>query len=143
MMRDLPCGAELLAEARCVLTDAVLPSLAPDSRYQALMIIRAMDLAERELRANPALESNLGDQLCRLVATQGTVPELFNVLSKRLRTGAFDASEELYELLRLVVAFKLRESNPSIVPEALEDSLDQLLRIGTEFSCVPGRTPSP
>ncbi len=126
MMRDQPGGAELLAQSKRVLTSAVLPHLPPDSRYQALMVIRAMDLAERELRAGQELERHLSEQLRQLVAVQGTVSELHGEFTKRLRTGAFDASEALHSLLGMIVAFRLRETDPSIVPQALDESLDRL-----------------
>jgi hypothetical protein len=102
------------------------------------MVMRAMDLAENELRVCPGLERKLGDQLRQLVPTEGTLPELFSVLSKCIRNGAFDASEELYAYLRLVVAFKLRETNPPRVRGKLGDSLDRLLS-DSSSSC---RTPA-
>jgi hypothetical protein len=126
MMRDRPRGADLVAEARRVLTETVLPGLAPETRYQALMVIRAMDLAEQEFRASPGVEAKLSDQLRRLLASEGTRPELFSLVSKHIRSGAFDASEELYAFLRLVVAFKLKETNPSKISGELKDSLDGL-----------------
>ncbi len=126
MMRDQPGGAELLAQSKRVLTSAVLSHLPPESRYQALMVIRAMDLAERELRAGQELERHLSEQLRRLVAVQGSASELSGVLTKRLRAGDFDASEALHSLLGMIVAFKLRETDPSIVPNALGESLARL-----------------
>ena len=127
MMRDRPQGADLLAEARRVLANTVLPNLTSDTRYQALMVIRAMNLAEHELRANPRIEVKLNDQLRKLVANEGTLPELFSLLSKRIRNDDFDASEDLYAFLRLVVAFKLRDTNPSKVKGELDEPLDRLL----------------
>ncbi len=122
MMRDRPHGADLLAEARRVLTDTVPPKLTSETRYQALMVIRAINLAEHELRANSAIEeTKLTDQLRWLVANEGTVSELFSTLPKHIRQGDFDAAEDMYAFLRSIVAFKLRETNPSKVKGALED----------------------
>jgi hypothetical protein len=58
-MRDRPRGVDLVAEARRVLTETVLPGLASETRYQALMVIRAMDLTEQEFRASPGIEATL------------------------------------------------------------------------------------
>jgi hypothetical protein len=126
MMRDAPQGVELLAEARRVLADTVLPQLSSDSRYQILMVIRAITLAEREFEASAGTEEKLGEMLQQLVGSDGTVPELTQSLSRRIRDGDFDESRELYEFLRLVVGFKLKETNPTKVEEGLEDSLDRL-----------------
>jgi len=87
MMRDAPQGLALLAEARRVLTDKVLPQLSSDTRYQLLMAIRAITLAEREFEASYETEEKLGEMLKQLVGLQGTMPELTQLLSKRIRNG--------------------------------------------------------
>ena len=122
MMRDAPQGVELLAEARRVLANKVLPQLRSETRYQVLMAIRAITLVEREFEASAEAEEKLDEMLQQLVGLNGTVPELTQVLSKRIRNGDFDVSDELYAFLRLVVAFKLKETNPSKVGEGLEGS---------------------
>ncbi len=115
MMRDAPQGVELLAEARRVLANKVLPQLASETRYQVLMAIRAITLVEREFEASAETEEKLGETLRRLLGSDVTVPELTRLLSKRIRNGDFDVSDELYAFLRLAVAFKLKETNPSKV----------------------------
>ncbi len=125
MIRDQPQGAELLAQARNVLTDRVLPNLSAETRYQALMAIRAIELSRRELLANRGVESRLVDQLRTLLDAESTVPELFSLVSNKLRNGDFDASEELYTLLSSVVAFKLTETNPSIAGAVLRGLPDE------------------
>ena len=122
MMRDAPQGVELLAEARRVLANKVLPQLTPETRYQVLMVLRAITLAEREFEANAGTEEKLGEMLQQLVSSDVTVPELTQLLSKRIRNGDFDVSDELYAFLRLAVAFKLKETNPSKVGEGVEGS---------------------
>jgi len=126
MMRDAPKGVELLAEARRILADKVAPALSSEARYQVLMAIRAITLVERELQASAGIDENLGEMLEQLLGSNAAVPELTRVLSKRIRSGDFDASDELYGFLRLVVAFKLTETNPSKVGEELEGALDRL-----------------
>ena len=122
MMRDAPQGVELLAEARRVLANKVLPQLTPETRYQVLMVLRAITLAEREFEANAGTEEKLGEMLQQLVSSDVTVPELTQLLSKRIRNGDFDVSDELYAFLRLAVAFKLKETNPSKVGEGFGGS---------------------
>jgi len=117
MMRDAPQGVELLTEARRVLADKILPQLTSDSRYQLLMVIRAITLVEREFEASAGAEAKLGEKLQQLAGSDAPVPELTQLLSKRIRNGDFDGSEELYAFLRLAVAFKLKETNPSRVEE--------------------------
>ncbi len=126
MIRDHPQGADLLAEARHTLSEGVLPGLTAEARYKLLMALRAMDLAERELRSDSELQNKLKQRLSQLVASGNTVQDRFSVLSKSIRDGAFDASEELHEFLLLVTALKLKESDISKVSEQLMDKLKQL-----------------
>ena len=119
MMRDSPQGVELLTEARRVLVETVLPSLTSDTRYQVLMVVRAITLAEREFEASAETEAKIGEKLHQLTGSDAPMPELTQLLSKRIRNGDFDGSEELYAFLRLAVAFKLEETNPSRVEEEL------------------------
>lgn len=126
MMRDAPQGVALLAEARRVLADKVLPLLSSETRYQLLMAIRAITLAERELEASAETEDKLGEMLQQLLGSDVRVPELSRLLSKRIRNGDFDGSGELYEFLRLVVAYKLKETNPLKVGEELKELLERL-----------------
>ena len=126
MIRDHPQGADLLAEARHVLSKSVLPGLTSETRYKVLMVLRAMNLTERELRYNPELQNKIKQRLSQLVASGNTVQDRFSVLSKSIRDGAFDASEELHEFLLLVTAYKLKETGASNVSEKLMDKLEQL-----------------
>jgi hypothetical protein len=53
-MNDRPDAAELLAIAHRELLDHILPLLAEESRYSALMIANAMAIAARELAGGEA-----------------------------------------------------------------------------------------
>ena len=127
MMRDRPYAAQLLAEARRLLVEAVVPSVSSQTRYQALMIGKAMDLAERQLNASCEIEEMLEDRLRGIVQSDGSLPQLTSLLSHRIREGSFDRSGEVYKFLRLVVAFKLQETNPPKVNDKIKRELDQLL----------------
>lgn len=117
MMRDRPYGAQLLAEARRLLAGIMANDAPSQPRFQALMIGKAMELAEKELNANLKLEAKLNDHLSRIIGTSSHPAQHPDLLSQQIRRGDFDKSDELYKFLRLVVAFKLRETNPSKVSE--------------------------
>lgn len=126
MIRDLPSGADLLAEASRVLRTNILPELTSKSRYDGLMILKAMDLAERELRADHHIENKLKQQLLHLKASEGSSSNNGCVLSSNIRNGPFDASEKIYKILLLLTAYKLKETNASKVSLELESLLDAL-----------------
>ncbi|MCP4010279.1 MAG: hypothetical protein GY726_12305 [Proteobacteria bacterium] len=125
-MRDQPQGADLLAEARQVLSESVLPELTSKARFNVLMALRAMELAERELRADPEQESRLNERLSQLVVSGDAAQNRFSVLSKSIRDGDFDASDEAHIFLQQVTAFKLKEMGSSKLSEELESLLNQL-----------------
>lgn len=112
MIRDSPQGADLLAEASRVLTGSILPHLSSGTRYQVLMTIRAINLAESEFRASDEAENRLVEKLRQFVDFNGDMLELSRLLSTGIRDGKFDASDELHALLQMVVTFKFEETNP-------------------------------
>ena len=128
MIRDHPQGADLLVEAGRVLRDSVLPGLTSEARYSVLMVLRAMDLVQRELHADPALESRLYERLSQFAVSGDTAQDQCGVLSKNIRDGLFDASEELHVFLLAITAFKLKETDASKVGEELDSLLEQLLQ---------------
>ena len=127
MIRDQPHGADLLVEARRELMEEIFPNIGSENRYRVLMIMRAMELAERELHSDRDIENKLIEQLQQMVATDKSEDSLFDILERQLRDGRLDASEKLYEILQLIVAFKLKVTNPSKVSEDLENRLNSLL----------------
>ncbi len=128
-MRDQPQGAELLAEARQLLSESILPELTSKARFKMLMALRAMDLAERELRTDPGQENRFNERLSQLVVSGGAAQDRFSVLSKSIRNGVFDASDEVYIFLQQVTAFKLKEMGSLKLSEELEGLLNQLPRV--------------
>jgi len=127
MIRDQPYGADLLVEARRELMNEVFPDINSESRYKVLMILRAMELAERELHSDRDIENKLIEQLRQLVATDKPEASLFDILKQQLRDGRLDASESLFEILQLIVAFKLKVTNPLKLSGHLENRLNRLL----------------
>jgi len=125
-MRDQPQGADLLAEARQVLGESILPELTSKARFKMLMTLRAMELAERELRTDLEQENRLNERLSQLVVFGSAAQGRFSVLSKSIRNGDFDASDEVYIFLQQVTAFKLKEMGSSKLSDDLEGLLNQL-----------------
>ena len=112
-MRDRPDGAELLAQARATLLDELLGALPEDKRYSALMVARAMAIAERELAApedrdaeRRALQTLLGP------AESAAVAALAGRLAGDIRAGRFDGDPRVHDHLKGEVGARLALSNP-------------------------------
>jgi len=110
MMRDNPQGAELLKEARHVLTGTVLPLLSSEEKYQLLMAIRAIKLAERQFLADSETEARLTGLLAGYIETGAIETDPVWALSRQIRNGDRDASAEVFGFLQQVTAFKLKET---------------------------------
>ncbi len=126
MIYEQPDAADLLAEARREFIESVLPNIGSESRYKAAMVLRTMELAERELNSDHDVARNLITQLRQLLVTDKPESALSGMLSRQLREGNFDSSQQLYQLLQLVVAFKLRVTDPRKLPAGEENRLNNL-----------------
>ncbi len=124
-MRDQPQSADLLTEARRTLVSTILPALSSETRYQTLMVVKALEIAERELRSNRTFEANLGEQFRQLIKSDDEDEATLAMVSKKIRNGYFDQSDKMYELLRLMVTFKLMETDPDTISDELLESLKQ------------------
>ncbi len=120
MIYDQPSAKDLLQEARRELIEEIFPDINPKARYKLLMINRAMELAERELDSNRVIRDALEESLNHFVEDSNAGVPIADLLKQQIRDGRFDSSEALYEILQLVVAFKLGISNPGKVPEDLK-----------------------
>ena len=97
-MHDKPSGRALLDTARRALLDDVVPGLAGQPRYVALMVANAIGIAARELeladRSAAAWAAALG------AGRQGTAVETsLELLVEAIRAGRHDADPELYGAL--------------------------------------------
>jgi hypothetical protein len=93
-----PSGEALLAEARRVTLEDLLPMLPAERHYEARMAANAMAIAARELAAlRPAL------------------PDL-KPLARAIRAGRHDHDESLRDLLAADVLARLQISNPRALP---------------------------
>jgi hypothetical protein len=121
-MRDLPTGPALLALARDVLLNDLLPLLPPDAHLDARLVANGMVIAEREaiagdeagrtimrelrrvygeaalthpaLRAGSPLSRNAGKDAEWSEAGEG-LQDLLRRFAQDLRVGAFEACEPL------------------------------------------------
>jgi hypothetical protein len=121
LMRDRPTGEELLACARKVLREKVLPSLHADHKHAVLMALNAMSIAERQLhygqdperRELAALSSLLDEPFDDLGAANRS-------LAIALRNGEGDPGQPrragIFAQLRATGRQRLLESNPKALP---------------------------
>ena len=123
-MNDRPDAAELLAIARATLLDKLLPRLADDLRYDALMIANAMAIAWREHAAgNAAAQAELA-RLRELfserskpasgAALETALADYNRRLAAAIRAGRFDDKDRaaLLDHLAQTAAAELAISNP-------------------------------
>jgi hypothetical protein len=110
-MRDLPASRDLLALARELLLDELLPLLPPERARDAHLIATSMSIAARE---------SLGDdwqaEISGLLAAFYGEATSLTQFAADLRNGAFETSPSREKaaraiLWRLTIA-KLREGNP-------------------------------
>ena len=115
-IHDLPRGSALLALARDVLLNELMPLLPEECRPDALLVARCMAVAQREAEA-PAEEGRAILREIELLCGQGL--DAWRRFAHDLRVGAFESSEPHDRaaraiLWRLTVA-KLRRSNPEFL----------------------------
>lgn len=111
-MREHPNGAELLAMAREVLRQELLPLLPKDKQYDALMIANAMGIAERQLQQGDRPEHHERDALAHLLHMQGDVAALNMMFARKIRKGSMDDNAEAQQLLWNMTVQRVRESAP-------------------------------
>jgi len=120
-MRDRPTGPELLACARKVLREDVLPALPAASKPTLLMVMNAMSIAERQLQFGDAPEARELDALRQLLDERvATLADGNRLLASQLRAGAADPGRAqrgaLLARLRTIAGQRLAESNPKLLP---------------------------
>lgn len=114
-MRERPDGAELLATARELLRQELLPLLPKDKAYQALMIANAMGIAERQLQAGSVPQAKEQAELVALLGQEGELPVLTRAFAQGIRRGEFDHNAEAQQLLWQSVLQRVRESTPKVL----------------------------
>ena len=118
-MPDLPTGQTLLALARDMLLNDLMPLLPEEARLDARLVANSMAIAEREAETADYLRKTITRNLEELYDSQawGERPkDLLRRFARDLRVGTFSSSEPLErrarEILWLLTIAKLRRANP-------------------------------
>ena len=118
-MPDLPTGQTLLALARDVLLNDLMPLLPEEARLDARLVANSMAIAEREAETADYLRKTITRNLEELYDSraQGEQPkDLPRRFARDLRVGTFSSSEPLErrarEILWQLTIAKLRRANP-------------------------------
>jgi len=111
-MRDLPTGHDLMALARRLLLDDILP-LVPEARHPDLRLAAtSMAIAAREAANGDSPRAEIAAMLAELYGE----PVELSRLAADLRSGAFETSESRERAVRSILwrltILKLREGNP-------------------------------
>jgi uncharacterized protein DUF6285 len=113
-MRDLPTSLELLALARELLLDELLPYLPPERQRDARLIATAMAIASREAAAGQGWQGEVEQALRDFYDEPGA--GLLARFAADLRNGAFETSPSRAAAARAILwrltIEKLREGNP-------------------------------
>lgn len=111
-MREQPDGAQLLAIARDVLKQKLLPLLAKDQHYNALMIINAMSIAERQINYGQTPQHAERVVLCQLLGQDDELADLNHAFARAIRNGQMDDNDGAKRLLWQATVQRVRESAP-------------------------------
>jgi hypothetical protein len=119
-MPDLPTGQSLLALARDVLLNDLMPLLPEEARLDARLVANSMAIAEREAQTANDLRKTITRELRGLYDTRGArgeePKELLRRFAHDLRVGTFLRSEprerSAREILWQLTIAKLRRANP-------------------------------
>jgi hypothetical protein len=121
-MNARPSGPELLAAARDALAADLLPQLAGEARYAALMIGNAIGIALRELERDEAVGAAELDRIRALIGAgaPAMLAEANRRLAQAIRDGAFAGparGDALLAHLRATTRERLAISNPKALEE--------------------------
>jgi hypothetical protein len=115
-MRDLPTGPVLLALARDVLLNDLMPLLPKEHRLDARLVANSMAIAEREAAFGEAPGRQILHELEMLYGTAESKGDLLTRFARDFRVGAFEGSEprgqEARAMLWRLTISKLRQANP-------------------------------
>ncbi|HEY1797859.1 MAG TPA: DUF6285 domain-containing protein [Stellaceae bacterium] len=114
-MRDLPTGLDLLALARRLLLDEILPLLPEERRPDLRLAATSMAIAAREAANGEAPLAEIGAMLEELYGEPADPARL----AGDLRKGAFETSGSRETAARAILwrltILKLREGNPQFL----------------------------
>ena len=117
MKRHQTTGAALLRIVRAVLREDLLTFLPKDRRLEALMVLSALAMAERELERDPPEDEAAA--IARLLGSpEGEEQTQRRQLAEAIRAGRFDADQKLYKLASSGLAWRLLETDPRVLEGA-------------------------
>lgn len=116
-MRDRPEANELLAVARRLLREELVPLLPPERRLDGLMVANTMAIAIRQMTTGDVPAEEERRSLQALLGSQSDdLMELNRELARRIRTGAAGIgaadADHIHLHLTRVAADRVAESNP-------------------------------
>jgi hypothetical protein len=116
-VRDLPTGPALLALARDVLLNELMPLLPSTAHLEARLVANSMAIAEREALSGAAPAQGILHELEELYGEGGKgEQELMRRFARDLRIGTFEGGEprerHAREILWRLTVAKLRDANP-------------------------------
>jgi len=115
-VRDLPTGSALLALARDVLLNELMPLLPPMAHLEARLVANSMAIAEREAISGAAPAQGILHELDELYGEGGKGEQrLLRRFASDLRAGAFEGEpreRHAREILWRLTIAKLRDANP-------------------------------
>ena len=118
-MPDLPTGQTLLALARDVLLNDLMPLLPEEARLDARLVANSMARAQREAETADDLCNAVACELARFYDSEaggGDPEDLLRRFARDLRVGALQSSKPqermAREILWRLTISKLRQANP-------------------------------
>jgi hypothetical protein len=118
-MRDLPPGLDLLALARELLLDELLPLLPPERARDARLIATTMAIVAREAMAGEGWQRGIEALLGEFYGKDKDGEGNFARFAADLRNGAFETSPSRAAAARAILwrltIEKLREGNPQFL----------------------------
>lgn len=108
---DRPRAPDLLEALGEFLERELLPTLEdPRLRFQTLVALNALAIAQRELALGASLEAEDREALTALLGKEGEVQDLLRELAHRIRQGEPPPGTQVF--LKAHVARKLRVASP-------------------------------
>ncbi|WP_289101490.1 DUF6285 domain-containing protein [uncultured Marinobacter sp.] len=119
-MINEPDSRDLLTEARQVLLDSLVPDLAGEQKYQALMIANAMGMAIREIEQRAQGEPEATDRSLSQFLAGHQLPDAPSqgeqTLARALRDRRLNGDDpELRSVLKSMTEARLRINNPGFL----------------------------
>lgn len=116
-MINQPRTDDLLAEARRVLLESLVPELSGEKKYQALMVANAMGMAVRELELRDEGEPEATDRALAAFLTACEIPHESDLpegdFALAIRQRKLDGlNKELRSMLRRITETRLRINKP-------------------------------